>query len=69
MFCSVMSAEILRICKTTTKFQDFRKSSVVLIGRIIKQGGLIKRIKKALLKLLNSHDKCFIKFGQTNGYI
>ena len=69
MFCPVMSAEILRICKTTTKFQDFRKSSVVLIGRIMKQDGLIKRIKKALLKLLNSHDKCFIKFGQTNGYI
>ena len=64
-----MSAEILRICKTTTKFQDFRKSSVVLIGRIMKQDGLIKRIKKALLKLLNSHGKCFIKFGQTNGYI
>ena len=36
MFYSAMSAaEILRICKASTKFQNFLKSAEILIGRII----------------------------------
>ena len=26
-------------------------------------------MKKVLLKLFNSHEECFIKFGETNDYI
>ena len=69
MFYSAMSAEILRICKRTTKFQDFIKSSEILIGRIMKQKGLINHMKKALLKLFNCGEECFVKFGKTNDYI
>ena len=66
MFYWVMSAEIPQICKTTTKFQGFSK---ILVGGIRKQGGLINHMKKTLLKLFNSHEECFIKFGRTNYYI
>ena len=45
MFYLAMSAEILWISKTTTKFQDFIKSAKILIGRIIKQEGLLKHMK------------------------
>ena len=41
MFCSAMSAEILRIWKAKTKFQEFIKSANILIGRTKKQGGLM----------------------------
>ena len=36
MFHSAISAEILRICKVTTEFQDFIKSAKVEITRIMK---------------------------------
>ena len=38
MFYSAMSAEILLICKASTKFQDFIRSAKILTGRIIKEG-------------------------------
>ena len=47
MFYSSISTEILETCKAITKFQDFMRSTKVLIGRIIKQGGLINHRKKA----------------------
>ena len=53
-----MSAEILQIYKATTKFQHFIKSAKFLIGRITKKGSLINHMKKALLKLFNSHEEC-----------
>ena len=67
MFSSAMSAEILRICKAATKFQDI-KPTKILIGRIIKQGGLINHMKKALLKLAVTKN-VLSKFGKTNNYI
>ena len=36
MFHSAISAEILRICKVTTEFQDFIKFAKVEITRIMK---------------------------------
>ena len=45
MFYLAMSAEILWISKTTTKFQHVIKSAKILIGRIIKQEGLLKHMK------------------------
>ena len=70
VFYSAMSSEIFQMCKGTTKFQDIIKSAkIFLIGRIIKQGDLINHMKKVLLKLFNSQDECFIKFGKTNDYI
>ena len=41
------------MCNATTKFQNFIKSAKISIGKIIKQGGLINNMKKALLKLFN----------------
>ena len=69
MFYSAMSAEILQICTATAKFEDFKKCAKILVGRIIKQGGLINHMSKALLKLFNSHKECFIKFCKTNDFI
>ena len=50
MFYSAMLAEILRMCKVTTKFQDFLKFAKIMKGRIIKQRGMINHMKQALLK-------------------
>ena len=50
MFYSAMLAEILRMCKVTTKFQDFLKFPKIMKGRIIKQRGMINHMKQALLK-------------------
>ena len=69
MFYSAMSAEILRICKTTTKFQGFITSARTLIERTIRQEGVINQIKNYLLKLLHSHKECFIKFRRNDEYI
>ena len=69
MLYSVMSAEILWICKATTKFHDFVKFATILIETIIKDGGLTNNnMKHALLKLFNS-SKSFVKFGKTNDCI
>ena len=38
MFYSAVSAEMLRICTATTKFQDITKSAKILIGSIKKEG-------------------------------
>ena len=43
MFCSAMSAEILRIWKAKNKFPEFIKSANILIRRIKKQGGLMNQ--------------------------
>ena len=43
MFCSAMSAEILRIWKAKNKFPEFIKSANILIGRIKKKGGLMNQ--------------------------
>ena len=48
---------------------NFLKFAKILFGRVIKQRGLINHMKKALLKLFNSHEEYFIKFGKTNDYI
>ena len=69
MLYSAMSAEILRICKATTKCQDFIKSAKILTGRIIKKELIKNLMNKAPLKLFNGHEECFIKFWETNDYI
>ena len=69
MFFSAILAEILRICKATTNFRDFTNCTKLLIERIKKQGGLIKPMKNALLKLFNRHEECFRKFKKTDHFI
>ena len=66
MFYSAKSVQILRICEATNKFKGFTKSAKILIGRIIKQVGLINHMKKVLLKLFNSHKECLIRFEKTD---
>ena len=46
--------------QSKAKFQDLIKSTKILIGKIIKQGGMTNHMKNILLKLSNSHKKCFI---------
>ena len=65
VFYAAISAKILQICKTTTKFQDFIKSSE---KKNHKQEGLLDHMKRALLKLFSSHKQCFIIFRKTNYY-
>ena len=69
IFYSAMSAKILRIRKTTTKLQDLKNYATILIGRIIKQGNLKNHVKKAPLKLFNSHEECFMKLRKNKDSI
>ena len=46
MFYTANYGEILQICKVTTKFQDFIKSAKIIIGRIMKEGGLVNCMQK-----------------------
>ena len=48
---------------------NFKTSTKILIGGIIKQWSLINYMKKALLELFYSHKECFIKFGNIIYYI
>ena len=78
MFYSAVSAEILRICKATTKFQDFLKSAKIIVRRII-QGRLVNHTEKTLLKPFNTYkallqpfngyNECLIILGKAIDYI
>ena len=56
-----MSAEILRILKATSKFQEVMKN---VNRKNHKIRGSDKHMKKPLLELFKSHEECFIKFGK-----
>ena len=47
MFYSTISAEVLRICRATSKFSDFKDSVEKLLVRMIKQGAKDVGIKKS----------------------
>ena len=50
-------------------YNIYNTNVYVITWGIIKQGGVINHMKKDLLKLFNSHEECFIKFGKTNDHI
>ena len=62
MFYSTISAEVLRICRATSKFSDFKDSVENLLVRMIKQGAKDVGIKKVLLKMMGRHWTDFEKF-------
>ena len=61
-FYSSISTEILRICKTITKFQDFI-SAKILIESIIKQGGLISHRKRLFVYKSAGHINFYTVFS------
>ena len=72
MFYSTISAEVLRICRATSKFSDFVDSVKKLLTRMIKQGaktptvvgksGGNQEVRKILLKMMGRHWCDFEKF-------
>ena len=66
MFYSTISAEVLRICRATSKYESFLLSVAKLISRMIKQGAKTLNIRKIMMKMMSRHWQCFSKFGLTS---
>ena len=65
IFYSTISAEVLRICRATTKFSSFLTSTKKLLLRMKKQGALQVGIRRVLLKMMGRHWPHFKKFLKT----
>ena len=66
MFYATVNAEVLRICKATSRFETFCDTSQTLINRMIKQGANHSKLKTSLRKLLNRHSVHFSKYRRNN---
>ena len=62
MFYSSITAEILRICRATSTYVDFLKTTKDFIIRMRKQGAQVDSLKNVLNKLIVWHSEDFIKF-------
>ena len=69
MFYATIGAEILRICKATSKFSYFLFSAKKLLIRMKKQGAVAVRIKRVLFKMMRRHWSYFEKFLKPAGVI
>ena len=62
MFYSSITAEILRICRATSTYFDFLKTTQNFLKRMKNQGAQEDSLKKVLYKLIFRHSEDFIKF-------
>ena len=69
MFYSTVAAEIMRICKATTLFDDFVISVKTLIVRMRFQGAVKSSLLCVCQKMLNRHELLFQKYSLRNRYI
>ena len=69
MFYSTISAEILRICRATTEFDNFVTTTRVLIQRMRKQGASNKGIINIINKLFHRHSVEFEKYNKMSNDI
>ena len=65
MFYSTILAEILRIAKATSSYQNFIQSAKMIIARMKKQGDVQWGTRKTLNKLFARHFQWFVKYGKT----
>ena len=63
MFESTINAEILRICKATTKYIKFVESVRILVQRMKCQGANIQGIAINFHKVFHRHKIFFSKFN------
>ena len=63
MFYSTISAEILRICRATKRFDDFSTEVSGFLRRMVRQGAKMEGVRISLRKLLNRHFDVFKKYG------
>ena len=66
MLFATISAEILRICQGNFSAVQFIKTSKDFLDRILRQGADPLGVKKALVKMINSHAFQFEKYGTHN---
>ena len=66
MFYSSIAAELLRICRVTSKLDGFINSSKILIKRMYQQGAIKDKIDKTCLKIFNRHTNLFEKYRPNN---
>ena len=64
MFFSSIGAELLRICRATTDFDNFIPSAKLVMDRMKKQGADSQGITKILQKMLGRHQEDFTKFNK-----
>ena len=69
MFYSTIAAEIMRICKATTLFNDFVTTVKALINRMRFQGAVKGSLVCVCMKMLNRHGLLFQKYSLRNKVI
>lgn len=60
-----LGTENLRICRSTTGFNEFKLSCETLISRMIKQGDALKSMKRILPLIYGTNYDVFAKFADT----
>ena len=66
MFYNTIGAEILRICRATSQYVDFKSSTTVLLKRMTNQGSIADGTKKVLSNTMTRHWKAFSKYNITS---
>ena len=66
MFYSTIAAEIMRICRATTLFDDFVISVKALVDRMHCQGAVKSSLLCVCHKMLNRHELLFQKYSLRN---
>ena len=62
MFYSTINSELLRICRATSIYPNFLKSSKEVINRMIRQGAIKNLLRNSISRLLNKHSE-FTKYS------
>ena len=65
MFSGSIGAEFLRISRATSKTENRSRTCKQLLSRMLKQNGQMRRIKFSLIKMIQRHQKDFIKYNKS----
>ena len=60
-----IGAEFFRIYRATSKIEDLSRICKQLLSRMLKQNGQMRRIKFSLIKMIQWHQECFIKYKKS----
>jgi hypothetical protein len=63
MFFSTIQAELLRICRATSRFQSYLASCKPFLERMVKQGCTKSELKFPIKQIITNHFTDFNKFG------
>ena len=64
IFYGAFKSEVLRIAKNTLKYDDFLPPVCNLFQRMIKQGGHVPRLERAIRNVINDHPNLFLSFDK-----